>query len=197
MGAAFYSVLMLLAQAGGGGPAERPYAAIEQPWRSGLPAGSIVASVDPTPILLAQPDPGGEQPAVNEAAEPAAEPGGEAAEKAGEGAGGKQPPKAPAGGGWESLLLPMLAIGFLFYFLLIRPQRQEQRRRKEMLGGVKKNDRVVTIGGIYGVVTNVHKEADEVTIKVDETTNTKLRVTLASIARIMGDEPSGGSSSKQ
>ena len=181
MGAAFYSVLMLLAQAGGGGPAERPYAAIEQPWRSGLPAGSIVASVDPAPILLAQPDPGAGQPAE---------------EAAGKQAGQKQQPQQQSHG-WESLLLPMLAIGFLFYFLLIRPQRQEQRRRKEMLGGVKKNDRVVTIGGIYGVVTNVHKEADEVTIKVDETTNTKLRVTLASIARIMGDEPSGGSSSKQ
>ena len=158
------------------------------------------ASVDPAPILLAQADPGAE-PAANEAAEPPAdaaeEPAGEAAEKGDGKAGGKQQQKAPSRSGWESLLLPMLAIGFLFYFLLIRPQRQEQRRRQAMLGGVKKNDRVVTVGGIYGVVTNVHREADEVTIKVDETTNTKLRVTLASIARIMGDEPSGGPSSKQ
>ena len=40
------------------------------------------------------------------------------------------------------------------------------------------------------MVTNVHREADEVTIKVDEATNTKLRVTLSSIARVLGDEPS-------
>ena len=51
------------------------------------------------------------------------------------------------------------------------------------------DDRVLTIGGIYGVVTNVQREADEVTIKVDESTNTKLRVTLSSVARVLGDEP--------
>lgn len=100
----------------------------------------------------------------------------------------------PPGGSMFSMLLPFLAIGFLFYFLLIRPQRQEQSRRKEMLSTVKKNDRVITAGGIYGVVTNVHAEADEVTIKVDESTNTKLRITLSSIARVIGDEVSDDSS---
>ena len=78
----------------------------------------------------------------------------------------------------------------LFYFLMIRPQRREQARRQAMLAEIKKNDRVITAGGIYGVVTNVHREANEVTIKVDEATNTKLRVTLSSIARVLGDEPS-------
>jgi len=101
---------------------------------------------------------------------------------------------AVGGGGDGSALLlqflPFIAIGVLFYFLLIRPQRGEQARRLAMLSAVKKNDRVVTIGGIYGVVTNVHREADEVTIKVDEATNTKLRVTLSSIGRVLGDEPS-------
>ena len=98
-----------------------------------------------------------------------------------------------AGGDGSALLLqflPFIAIGVLFYFLLIRPQRGEQARRLAMLSAVKKNDRVVTIGGIYGVVTNVHREADEVTVKVDEATNTKLRVTLSSIGRVLGDEPS-------
>jgi preprotein translocase subunit YajC len=105
----------------------------------------------------------------------------------------------PAAGDGQSMLvglLPFVAIFVLFYFLLIRPQRREQARRQEMLSAVKKNDRVITAGGIYGVVTNVHREADEVTIKVDEATNTKLRVTLSSIARIMGDEPSEDSASK-
>jgi len=97
---------------------------------------------------------------------------------------------APKGPSMFSLLLPFLLIGVVFYFLLIRPQRSEQRRRQEMLSRVKKNDRVVTIGGIYGVVANVHAEADEVTVKVDETTNTKLRVTLGSIARVLKDETS-------
>ncbi len=84
--------------------------------------------------------------------------------------------------------LPFVAIGVLFYFLMIRPQRREQSRRQTMLDAVQKNDHVVTIGGVYGVVTNVHREADEVTLKVDEATNTKLRVTLSSIARVIREE---------
>jgi preprotein translocase subunit YajC len=87
-------------------------------------------------------------------------------------------------------LLPFVAIFVLFYFLLIRPQKREQSRRAEMLSGVQKNDRVVTVGGIYGVVASVNREADELTIKVDESTNTKLRVTLSSVDRVLGDESS-------
>jgi len=69
--------------------------------------------------------------------------------------------------------LPLLIILFaVFYFIIMRPHSREQSRRKAMLAAVKKNDRVLTIGGIYGVVTNVHREADEVTLKVDEATNT-------------------------
>jgi preprotein translocase subunit YajC len=86
--------------------------------------------------------------------------------------------------------IPLLVILLLFFYLIVlRPHRREQARRRAMLAAVNKNDRVVTIGGIYGVVTNIHREADEATIKVDEATNTKLRVTLGSISRVLGDEP--------
>jgi preprotein translocase subunit YajC len=94
---------------------------------------------------------------------------------------------------------PILLFGMLFlvfYFIVMRPHKREQAQRKAMLAGVKKNDRVLTIGGIYGVVTNVQRESDEVTIKVDESTNAKLRVTLSSIARILGDEPSEETANK-
>ena len=86
--------------------------------------------------------------------------------------------------------MPLVMIGVLFYFLLMRPQKKERNRQQAMLAAVKKNDRVVTAGGIFGVVTNVRTEANEVTIKVDEATNTKLRVTLNSIARVLSDETS-------
>jgi preprotein translocase subunit YajC len=112
-----------------------------------------------------------------------------AEEAAGE---GQQPP----GGGLFGMLLPLLAIGFLFYFLLIRPQRKEQSKRQTMLSAVKKNDKVITIGGIYGVVTNVQREEDEVTIRIDEATNTKIRVTMGSIARILGEESAEDTNSK-
>ena len=102
--------------------------------------------------------------------------------------------------GWSpmlrSILMIWLPIGFLFWFLFIRPQQQEKKQREAMLAALKKNDRVITAGGIYGVVTNVHREADEVTIKVDETANVKLRMTVASIVRVLTDESSKDSSSK-
>jgi preprotein translocase subunit YajC len=103
---------------------------------------------------------------------------------------GQDAPAGGAGGGIIQILTLVLPIGILFYLFLIRPQRREQAQRQALLNAIKKNDRVVTIGGIYGIVTNVHREADEVTIKVDETTNTKLRLTLGSIARVMADESS-------
>jgi len=77
----------------------------------------------------------------------------------------------------------------LYYFLIIRPDRRKQTSQRSQLETLKKNDRVVTIGGIYGVVMNVQRETDEVTLKVDEATNTKIRVTLGAIARVVGDEP--------
>ena len=97
---------------------------------------------------------------------------------------------AAGGSGLIQILTLVVPIGILFWLLLIRPQRKEQAQRQSLLAAIEKNDRVVTIGGIYGVVTNVHREADEVTIKVDEATNTKLRLTLGSIARVLAEESS-------
>jgi preprotein translocase subunit YajC len=96
------------------------------------------------------------------------------------------------GGGGGSLLgmLPSMAvILLLFYLLMLRPQRREQALRKAMLANLKKNDHVLTHSGIYGVVTNVRPEADEVTIKVDENSNTRLRMQLSAIARVVSQEP--------
>ena len=66
-----------------------------------------------------------------------------------------------------------------------------------MLAQVKKNDRVIAAGGIYGVVTNVRPEADEVTVKVDEATNTKIRMTLSSIISVIRDESSDDKASSK
>ncbi|MBN1396144.1 MAG: preprotein translocase subunit YajC [Pirellulales bacterium] len=111
---------------------------------------------------------------------------------AGNGGGGDAAPTGGLGG----MLLPLVLIFALFYFLLIRPQRREQNRRQTMLAAVKKNDHVLTAGGIYGVVSNVDREADEVTIKVDEGANVKLRMTLGSIARVLNDGTADQSDNK-
>ncbi len=89
----------------------------------------------------------------------------------------------------------IIAVLFL-YFFMIKPQRRDQARREAMMAGLKKNDRVLTAGGVYGVVLNVHREANEVTIRVDEATNAKLRVTLSSITQVLGDEPAPETKSK-
>ncbi len=94
------------------------------------------------------------------------------------------------GGGWVQILTLVVPIGILFYFLMIRPQQRERSQRKSMIDALKKNDRIVTIGGVYGVVTNVRREDDEVIIKVDEANNTKLRITFGAIARVIVEETS-------
>ncbi len=97
---------------------------------------------------------------------------------------------AQDGGGfnWLSILTIWVPIGIIFYMLLIRPQRMEQQKRVAMLDAVKKNDRVVTIGGIYGVVANVQRESDEITLRIDENNNTRIRVTFGAIARVIRDD---------
>jgi len=101
-------------------------------------------------------------------------------------------PKADPGAGGLITMLPGFAIiAVLFYFLMIRPERQKQATHKSLLEGLKKNDRVVTIGGIYGVVMNVQRDQDEVTLKIDEATNAKIRVTFGAIARVIADDAAG------
>jgi preprotein translocase subunit YajC len=97
---------------------------------------------------------------------------------------------------WISILTIWVPIGFLFYFLLIRPQRQESSRREAMIRALKPNDHVLTAAGIYGVVTNVHREANAVTIRVDENNNTRIKVALSAVSRVLSDEPSGAATPK-
>ncbi len=54
-----------------------------------------------------------------------------------------------------SLWLPFIVVGILFYILLLRPQQKQRKDHQKLLAGVKTGDRVITVGGIYGLVTNV------------------------------------------
>jgi preprotein translocase subunit YajC len=83
---------------------------------------------------------------------------------------------------------PLVIIFVLFYFMLIRPQKRKEQELRRMIQNVKENDRVVTIGGIHGVVTNVQRDAERVTIRVDEATGTKLKVNMSAIARVLTSE---------
>jgi preprotein translocase subunit YajC len=116
----------------------------------------------------------------------------DAAAPAAPGAAPEEEAAPPPGGGLTSLLAPLVIIGFLFYFMILRPQRAKEQRFRDMVAALKENDRVVTIGGIYGVVTNVQRDADRITIRIDETNNTKIRVASSAIARVLTDETESG-----
>ena len=92
----------------------------------------------------------------------------------------------PQGSPFGALMLPMLAILFLWYFLILRPQRRDQVKREEMLRSLKKNDRVVTIGGVIGTVANLSADGKEVTLKVDD--NTRIKFLRSSIQTILTED---------
>ena len=90
-----------------------------------------------------------------------------------------------AGGSSISLIL-MLALMFLvMYLFMIRPQRKQQKELEAMRSALKKGDKVVIAGGIYGTVA----EVDERTILIKVDGETKLRVDKSSIQRDMSDTP--------
>jgi len=103
------------------------------------------------------------------------------------------------GSGLSSLLsspLPMLVIvGVLMYLMILRPDSKKRKEAEAMLSNLKKNDPVVTIGGICGTVVNVNPGSAVVTIRVDDGTNTRLRVLRSAIARV-GNPEDGESSSE-
>ncbi|MGB2631038.1 MAG: preprotein translocase subunit YajC [Candidatus Omnitrophota bacterium] len=84
-------------------------------------------------------------------------------------------------------LLPIALIFIIFYFLLIRPQKRSQQDHKKMLSELKKNDEVVTSGGVYGTIVNIQE--DVITLRVDD--NTRIKVQKGSISRLRKDQSSG------
>jgi len=95
---------------------------------------------------------------------------------------------APSGqggsGGLTIFFVQMLAIVAIFYFLIIRPKVQQEKKHKERLSQIKTKDRVVTVGGIIGEV--VHIKDDQVTVRSGES---KLVIQRDRIADILSDRP--------
>jgi preprotein translocase subunit YajC len=102
-------------------------------------------------------------------------------------ANGQEPPF------WVTIA-PWLPIIILFFLLIVWPQRREQKKRDQMLNAMKKNDRVVTIGGIIGTVANISADGKEITLKVDD--NTRIKFLRSSISQVLGEEPKDDAASK-
>ena len=88
----------------------------------------------------------------------------------------------PAGGGWSMWI--MLALIFvIMWFFMIRPQRKQQKELENFRNALKKGDKVVTIGGIYGIVSEIKE--DSVLIEVDN--NVKIRVSKQALVKDFSD----------
>ena len=79
---------------------------------------------------------------------------------------------------------PIVAIGLVFYFLVIAPANKQRKKTQEMISSLKKGDRVITTGGIYGTVQGV--EADAVYLKIAE--NVKIKVTRSAVSGIVSED---------
>lgn len=84
--------------------------------------------------------------------------------------------------------LPLILIFVIMYLLLFRGPRKKQQQHKKMVQSLQKNDRVRTIGGIFGTVIDVRD--DVITLKVDESNNTKIKVTSGAISSVLLDDQS-------
>jgi preprotein translocase subunit YajC len=89
----------------------------------------------------------------------------------------------PSGGSPLFMLLPLVLIMVLLMVMSGGAQRREKKRLAALIAALKKNDRVLTIGGIIGTVYEVRD--DEVVLKVDENSNTRVRFTKNAIQQVL------------
>jgi len=88
----------------------------------------------------------------------------------------------------SSMMFPLAIIMLLFYFMILRPQKNKEKSFSSLIENLKEKDRIVTVGGIHGVVTNVQRDRDEVTVRIDESTGTKIRIGTSAISRLVTDD---------
>ena len=92
---------------------------------------------------------------------------------------------APGAAGEPSVfagILPILLIGVVFYFLIIRPQQKKYKDHVSMISAIRKGDRIVTSGGIIGTVTKVDAENDNLQVEIADGVKVKVvRSTIASV----------------
>ena len=85
-----------------------------------------------------------------------------------------------AGGGMTSMLLMFGLIFVIMYFLMIRPQQKRQKKHDQMINSLVKNDKVVTIGGMFGVIQGEKEKGSSYILKIAD--NVKVEVRRSAIA---------------
>jgi len=96
-----------------------------------------------------------------------------------------QQPAQPEGG-MANMLITFLLIGVIFYFLLIRPQKKQQKELKDRQDGLKAGDKVVSAGGIFGIV----REVKDSTVMLEIAPNTVIKIAKTSIVQTVAKDGS-------
>lgn len=99
--------------------------------------------------------------------------------------GGCQAPGGEGGGSSPLTFLPFILIFVLFYFLILRPQQKQGRKKDEMLKSLKRGDNVITSGGIYGKILNI-SEDDVLTLEISK--GVSIRISRPAVAGIQSSE---------
>lgn len=86
------------------------------------------------------------------------------------------------GGGGFGAFLPLILMFAIFYFLLIRPQQKKAKQHKQLLSSLKKGDRVVSSGGLHGVITGI---TDDV-VTVEVAPKVRVKISRGSISGVAG-----------
>ena len=76
----------------------------------------------------------------------------------------------------------------VYIMFMKKPEQRENPKTKELLDNLKKNDRIVSAGGILGTVVTVRSDSDHITIRIDENTNTKMQILKQSVIRVLKDD---------
>ena len=84
----------------------------------------------------------------------------------------------------------LLILGMMFLFIVIMPMmnRKQKREKEQMLAGLKKGARVVTASGILGTIVSVKDGETELTLRTDDSTNSRVRVLKDSVTRVLGTD---------
>ncbi len=88
--------------------------------------------------------------------------------------------------GGSGMIFMLGAMFLIMYLLVFRPQRKQEKKRKAMIAAVKKNDRVLTSGGILGTVTNA--KDNDVTVRIDDANNVRVRIHRNYITSVLGKD---------
>lgn len=93
------------------------------------------------------------------------------------------------GGSSLGFILPMVLIFGIMYFLIFRPQAKKQKKQQAMIGALKKGDKIVTAGGIYGTIAGIKENDKTLIVKIAD--NVKIEIGRSSVSTVRGKDNGG------